>query len=131
MNNKEVHEFIWDYVIDGIKQQPRRNVYVLKDEAVDELLYKDEIDDADNELLHRNDCCVLCMLFKKHEEQDDGRRCVTCTDCPLKLHCGVACGNIQSVYQTVINLSKPVEERIGAATVIRNIMRDTTLEDME
>ena len=70
MNNKKVHEFIWDYVIDGIKKQPRRNVYVLKDEAIDELLYYDEIDNADHELLHSNDCCVLCMMFKKRAVND-------------------------------------------------------------
>lgn len=131
MNNQKVHEYIWDYVIDVIKEQPWRNIYAIKDEAVANLLAEDEIDDGDYELLHINDCCVLCMMFKKHFVKANGGHYSTCTDCPLKLHCGVACGDIRSVYQTVINLSKPVEERIEAAKIIRNIMHDTAREDGE
>ena len=112
MTVQQIHEYIWDTVIEYIDKYNKHSIYematrsvdLIKIRAVDTLYDEDKIDLATHRLLCNTCSCVLCVLYR------------VCEACPLYREQEHKCSSFLSDYSKVLN-----EYDKEAAARIRNI----------
>lgn len=127
MDCRKVHEYIWGDVIKGL-EYGLDEAPDAKRRAIYGLLYDGVITEEERAALHKSFNCVLCLLFRADNDSVDNESMdnAACLTCPLYKYAGHWCLHPCSPWQTVIDRERPLQERIDAAAVIRDIMRDET-----
>lgn len=104
----ECHRFIWQYIVNELKNGTSHSVSNLRAKAVKKLFDNDMIDSIEYEIVSLNNNCFLCSHFER------------CFYCPLR-----CCNSRRSLYAEVT-----IYRKINAAEKIRDIV-DYLLERKE
>ena len=95
----ECHRFIWQYIVNELKNGTSHSVSNLRAKAVKKLFDDDMIDFIEYEIVSLNNNCFLCAHFERR-----------CSDCPLR-----RCNCRGSLYAEVT-----IYRNIDAAKKIRD-----------
>lgn len=116
MTVQQIHEFIWQKVLDrkwDYGEWATRNVTETKIIAISKLYGSGLISDRARSLLHHNNHCVLCALYR--DEGGDGNGC---DNCPMMLQHRYDCMDERSLWNKSTNRTSKWASDSASRTIL-------------